>query len=132
MNYYILLGVAQDADADTIRSAFRGLARRYHPDAGVGSSAERFREILTAYETLNDPDRRGRYDRSLKGRRAPATQFVEPLFARVAPEPMLGRPRDVVPTNSLREPRWLRRHNDVVDQLSQLWAEVYVGPLRCR
>ena len=132
MNYYILLGVAQDADADTIRSAFRGLARRYHPDAGVGSSAERFREILTAYETLNDPDRRGRYDRSLKGRRAPATQFVEPLFARVAPEPMLGRPRDVVPTNSLREPRWLRRHNDVVDELFQLWAEVYVGPLRCR
>jgi curved DNA-binding protein CbpA len=132
MNYYILLGVAQDADADTIRSAFRGLARRYHPDAGVGSSAERFREILTAYETLNDPDRRGRYDRSLKGHHSSVTQFVEPLFARVAPEPMLSRPRGVVPMNSLREARWLRRHNDVVDELLQLWAEVYVGPLRCR
>jgi curved DNA-binding protein CbpA len=132
MNYYLLLGVAQDADADTIRSAFRGLARRYHPDAGGGSSAERFREILTAYETLNDPDRRGRYDRSLKGRGAPATQFVEPLFVRTAPEPMLGRTRGVVPTNSLREPRSLRRHNDVVDELFQLCAEVYVGPLRGR
>ena len=132
MNYYILLGIAQDADADTIRSAFRGLARRYHPDAGEGSSAERFREILTAYETLNDPDRRGRYDRSLKGSYAPVTQFVEPLFARAAPEPMLSRRRGVVPTNSLREPRWLGRHNDVIDELFQLWAEVYIGPLRWR
>ena len=131
MNYYILLGVAQDADVDSIRSAFRGLARRYHPDAGEGSSVERFREILTAYETLNDPNRRGRYDRSLKGRCSPAIQFVEPLFAGAAPEPMLGR-HGVVPTKSLRVPRWLGRHPDVVDELFQWWAEVYVGPLRCR
>ena len=52
MNYYILLGVAQDADADTIRSAFRGLARRYHPDAGEGSSADRFREVLVSYRPI--------------------------------------------------------------------------------
>ena len=66
MNYYVLLGISQDADADTIRSAFRALARRYHPDAGEGSSAERFREILTAYETLNDPARRWHHDRTLQ------------------------------------------------------------------
>jgi DnaJ domain len=37
MNYYVVLGIAEDADEETIRSAFRALARRYHPDVGVGS-----------------------------------------------------------------------------------------------
>ena len=32
MNYYVVLGIAEDADEETIRSAFRALARRYHPD----------------------------------------------------------------------------------------------------
>ena len=98
MNYYVLLGVGQDADADTIRSAFRALARRYHPDAGEGSSADRFREILTAYETLNNPTRRGHYDRVLQNRRAPMAQFVEPLGAQAAAEPMLSRRTGVVHT----------------------------------
>lgn len=38
MNYYIILGVPVDAADETIRHAFRELARRYHPDAGAGSS----------------------------------------------------------------------------------------------
>ncbi len=37
MNYYLVLGVQHEADAATIRGAFRALARRYHPDAGEGS-----------------------------------------------------------------------------------------------
>jgi DnaJ-class molecular chaperone len=45
-----------------IRTAFRTLARRYHPDAGSGSSAQRFREVVEAYETLSDPIQRRRYD----------------------------------------------------------------------
>ena len=54
MNYDVRLGVSSDADSDTIRSAFRALVRRYRPDAGEGSSAQRFREIVEAYETLTD------------------------------------------------------------------------------
>ncbi len=52
MNYYVVLGIAEDADVDTIRSAFRALARRYHPDAGPGSSTVEFQRVLEAYETL--------------------------------------------------------------------------------
>jgi DnaJ-class molecular chaperone len=65
MNYYHLLGVAADADQKTIRRAFRNLARQFHPDAGEGSSPEKFRQLVDAYETLSDPKRRQAYDRSL-------------------------------------------------------------------
>jgi curved DNA-binding protein CbpA len=132
MNYYVLLGVPHDADADTIRSAFRALARRYHPDAGAGASADRFREILTAYETLNDPTRRGDYDRILQKRRTPVAQVVEPLRAQAAPEPMLSRRTGVVHTNSVYEPLWPTRLTELIDELFQPWDEVFLGAPRRR
>jgi len=132
MNYYVLLGVGQDADADTIRSAFRGLARRYHPDAGKGSSADRFREVLTAYETLNDPTRRGHYDRILQNRRPPMAQFVEPLRARAAPEPMLSRRRGGVHANVAYEALWPTRFDKRIDELFQSWDEMVFGAPRRR
>jgi curved DNA-binding protein CbpA len=64
MNYYAVLGVDADADEKTIRSAFRALARRYHPDAGEGSSEAKFRQVLQAYEVLSNPVRRRQYDQS--------------------------------------------------------------------
>lgn len=77
MNYYVVLGVPQTAEADMIRTAFRALVRRYHPDAGAGSSTARFREIVEAYETLGSPERRRRYDASL--RTSTIRRIVEPL-----------------------------------------------------
>src|SRR5258705_924731 len=40
MNYYVVLGIEEGADRETIRSAFRGLVRRYHPDVGVAASPD--------------------------------------------------------------------------------------------
>ncbi len=63
-DYYEVLGVPRDADHDTIRRAYRKLARRYHPDLNSDSDAEeRFKELGEAYEALSDPDKRERYDR---------------------------------------------------------------------
>ena len=97
MNYYMILGVARTADTAAIRSAFRALVRQYHPDAGTGSSPSRFREIVAAYETLMDPERRRRYDASLRPANRPAR--VEPLVPNRAeplvPQPMRFRSRVV-------------------------------------
>lgn len=132
MNYYVLLGVPQDADLDTIRSAFRALARRFHPDAGDGSSVDRFREILTAYETLNDPLRRRRYDRTLQNTRASRAQFVEPLRADAAPEPMLRPKTRVVHTNLANEPLHPTRLDHLIEELFQSWDEIFLGLPRWR
>jgi curved DNA-binding protein len=63
-DYFRVLGVERSADADTIKRAFRKLARQYHPDVNPGdSSAEaRFKEISEAYEVLSDPEKRRRYE----------------------------------------------------------------------
>ena len=63
-DYYALLGVPPDATSAQIKSAYRKLAKQYHPDINDSSdAAEKFREITEAYDTLTDPDRRRRYDR---------------------------------------------------------------------
>jgi DnaJ-class molecular chaperone len=60
-DYYKILGVDRKADDAAIKSAYRKLARKYHPDVNNGKD-ERFKEIAEAYEVLSDPEKRRRYD----------------------------------------------------------------------
>jgi molecular chaperone DnaJ len=64
-DYYQVLGVGRDADADQIKKAYRKLALRYHPDRNPGDNGaeEKFKEATEAYEVLRDPERRSQYDR---------------------------------------------------------------------
>jgi curved DNA-binding protein len=61
---YAALGVARDADEETIRKTYRHLARRYHPDVNPGDAEaeERFKLISEAYAVLSDPEKRRLYD----------------------------------------------------------------------
>jgi DnaJ-class molecular chaperone len=64
-DYYAVLGVDANAPGEVIKKAFKHLALQYHPDIYKGEDAQvRMREILLAYQTLSDPDRRRSYDLS--------------------------------------------------------------------
>ncbi|MGH6762143.1 MAG: molecular chaperone DnaJ [Phyllobacterium sp.] len=64
-DYYETLGVSRDADEKVLKSAFRKLAMKYHPDKNPGDAAaeHKFKELGEAYETLKDPQKRAAYDR---------------------------------------------------------------------
>ncbi len=63
-DYYSTLGVDRGAEQNDIRRAFRGLARKYHPDLNKDDpdAEARFKEVNEAYEVLSDPDSRRKYD----------------------------------------------------------------------
>ncbi len=63
-DYYKILGVDKNAGEKEIKSAFRKLARKYHPDVNPDNpqAEARFKEINEAYEVLSDPDKRAKYD----------------------------------------------------------------------
>ena len=62
IDYYDALQVSPSAEPETINRVFRMLAQRYHPDNQQTGNEERFRTILEAYNVLNDPEKRARYD----------------------------------------------------------------------
>ena len=63
-DYYEVLGVSKDADADTIKKAYRSLAKKYHPDINKSADApEKFKEVQEAYEVLSDETKKNLYDR---------------------------------------------------------------------
>ncbi len=64
--HYEVLGVSRKASMGEIKSAFRRLARIYHPDANPGMEGFRFRAINEAYKVLSDPAKRQAYDVELR------------------------------------------------------------------
>ena len=64
-DYYEVLGVEKNADADTIKKAYRKAAIKYHPDKNPGDkdAEEKFKEAAEAYDVLSNEDKRARYDR---------------------------------------------------------------------
>jgi len=84
-NYFTILGVTSDASSNEIRSAYRRLAKEFHPDHFEGGSGP-FREIQEAYSVLGDTHRRRAYKRSLGGVpvRRPVSRTVSPK-----PEPLI-------------------------------------------
>ena len=66
-NYYAVLGVSADADSDTLKRAYRQLARRFHPDLAGPEGAIQMKRINRAYAILGDEEKRQQYDTILGG-----------------------------------------------------------------
>jgi molecular chaperone DnaJ len=86
-DYYAILGVGRDATETDIKSAYRKLALKYHPDRNPGDHAaeEAFKEAAEAYAVLADADKRARYDRfghaAVSGAAGGAAGFDPTIFA---------------------------------------------------
>lgn len=67
-DFYKVLGVTRTVTEDELKSAYRKLAKRYHPDMHPGDKEceVRFRQINEAYDTLSNPTKRSKYDREYK------------------------------------------------------------------
>lgn len=63
-DYYEVLGVAKNANADEIKKAYRKAAIQFHPDKNPGDkeAEEKFKEAAEAYDVLSNPEKRARYD----------------------------------------------------------------------
>lgn len=89
--HYEVLGVTISSTQEEIRSAYRKLAHRYHPDTSDEESSDRFIEITSAYEVLGDPARRKSYDLTLqleaKKSASAAQPKAQPPKAQTKPKP---------------------------------------------
>ena len=88
-NYFAILGVASSASPDEIRSAYRRLAKEYHPDHSTGGS-EPFRQIQEAYSVLGDPYKRNKYEQSLRDSPMKTSRVHGP-----SPEPLIPKQQPV-------------------------------------
>lgn len=97
-DYYQILETSRNASANELRSSYRKLALKYHPDRNPGNpqAEEHFKEINAAYQILSDPTRRAYYDSGMPNPTTPQSAQNRPT----TPEPAQNRPPASNPTPS--------------------------------
>jgi DnaJ-class molecular chaperone len=90
-SYYAILGISSNATTSEVRSAYRRLAKNFHPDHYTGGS-ETFREIQEAYSVLGNPYRRSQYEDRI---RKPSLRIPVKQTSHPEPEPLIPEERGV-------------------------------------
>ena len=114
-NYYLILGIQRTESQSGVRTAFRALAKRYHPERIGERGARFFQDILQAYRVLSDPEKRKLYDQGLS--HAEGTQ-AEPRIRVIAE--VDGRPLTTLP----QPVSFLRNFETVSPPHEQMRAQV--------
>ena len=117
-NYYVILGVTAAASLEEIKSAYRSLARQFHPDVEITADVERFRDIQEAYEILASPHKKRAYDLTF-GVEIPVTYGGDGAYG--VAEPLFE------PVTTPERRRWGRRSR-AVDSV----AEIVLSPEEAR
>jgi DnaJ-class molecular chaperone len=99
-NYYVVLGVDPMESTHGIRSAFRELVQRYHPDRAGSRGMPFFQDIIAAYRVLSDPERRASYDAGLRDAGAGTVHPRMPITPAPWPQP---EPLSPVPISLFRD-----------------------------
>lgn len=113
VNYYHILGLSRTATQVEVKTAYRKLALRYHPDKNGGSSyaEERFKQISEAYRVLSDPRRKARHDWALEYESFQQTQPQAPWGYAPAGNPEPARPAPRAQRRRPAQPTFNSRYN---------------------
>jgi molecular chaperone DnaJ len=113
-DYYLVLGVPRESSQQGIRSAFRDLARRHHPDVAGPEGARAFRDAVEAYRVLSDPEARQNHDARLaetapfRVRATPSAKVRDPYAPTREPLSVFGRPESIRPSADALLDRFFR------------------------
>jgi DnaJ-class molecular chaperone len=135
-DYYVTLGVPRTETAAGIRSAYRDLVKKHHPDRSGSADAEAFREVVEAYQILSDPTLRHRYDERLRREEGLPERVVirrpsaEPLTEE--PVPLFGRAEQLRPSPDAIFDRLIRNFTRIgvpkAERVEPLNCDVVLSP----
>jgi DnaJ-class molecular chaperone len=110
-NHYEVLGIGRGESAERIRTKFRDLAKRHHPDRAGSDATSTFRDIIEAYEALSNPVTRSRYDDALRRTESSGAPAAAPP-ARSPSNASAGSPRRTSEVRPGRSPGFVGRGED--------------------
>ena len=105
-DFYVVLGISPEESQSGIKSAYRDLAMKYHPDRAGPHMTRQFQEVVEAYQVLGDPQRRADYDR--KHHRMSSWSPVHPDIYETGPpiEPFEAGPVERFESRGVTQPTW--------------------------
>ena len=135
-DHYVSLGVPRTETPAGIRSAFRDLVKKYHPDRSDAEDSEALREIVEAYQVLSDASLRHRHDERLRRQEGVPEQVVvrlasaEPLTQE--PVPLFGRADEIRPSFEAMFDRLVRNFTRIAvpkaERVEPLHCDVVLSP----